>query len=82
MHGTLGWRHAFGDLNPASTLSFVQGSDSFTATGAPIARDAAVIELGVGMEVSKRTTVGLIYGGQFGQGNSQNSGTLDVRYRF
>lgn len=82
VHGTLGWRHAFGDLNPASTLSFVQGSDSFTATGAPIARDAAVIELGVGMEVSKRTTVGLIYGGQFGAGNRQNSGTLDVRYRF
>ncbi|QVQ28429.1 autotransporter domain-containing protein [Achromobacter deleyi] len=82
VHGTLGWRHAFGDLNPASTLSFVQGSDSFTATGTPIARDAAVIELGVGMEVSKRTTVGLIYGGQFGQGNRQNSGTLDVRYRF
>lgn len=82
VHGTLGWRHAFGDLNPASTLSFVQGSDSFTATGAPIARDAAVIELGVGMEVSKRTTVGLVYGGQFGAGNRQNSGTLDVRYRF
>ncbi|KRC80635.1 hypothetical protein ASE30_24760 [Achromobacter sp. Root83] len=82
VHGTLGWRHAFGDLNPASTLSFVQGSESFTATGAPIARDAAVIELGVGIEVSKRTTVGVIYGGQFGQGNRQNAGTLDVRYRF
>ncbi len=82
VHGTLGWRHAFGDLDPASTLSFVQGSESFTATGAPIARDAAVIELGVGIEVSKRTTVGVVYGGQFGQGNRQNSGTLDVRYRF
>ncbi|MFD4840088.1 DUF6850 family outer membrane beta-barrel protein [Achromobacter sp. NPDC058515] len=82
VHGTLGWRHAFGDLNPASTLSFVQGSDSFTATGAPVARDAVVVELGVGMEVSKRTTVGLVYGGQFGEGNRQNSGTLDVRYRF
>lgn len=82
VHGTLGWRHAFGDLDPASTLSFVQGSDSFTAAGVPIARDAAVVELGVGMEVSKRTTVGLVYGGQFGAGNRQNSGTLDVRYRF
>ena len=51
-------------------------------TGAPIARDAAVIELGVGIDVSKRTTVGVVYGGQFGYGNRQNSGTLDVRYRF
>lgn len=80
--GTLGWRHAFGDVNPASALSFVQGGDSFTVTGAPVARDAAVVELAVGIEVSKRTTVGVAYGGQFGDGNRQNTGTLDVRYRF
>ncbi|WP_447922762.1 autotransporter domain-containing protein [Achromobacter aegrifaciens] len=82
VQGTLGWRHAFGELNPASTLSFVQGGGSFTATGSPIARDAAIIELGVGIEVSKRTTVAVSYGGQFGDGNRQHSGTLDVRYRF
>lgn len=80
--GTLGWRHAFGDLNPASVLAFAQGGDSFTATGTPVARDAVVVELGVGIAVSKRTTVGVSYGGQFGDGNRQNIGTLDVRYRF
>lgn len=80
--GTLGWRHAFGDLNPASVLAFAQGGDTFTATGAPLARDAAVVEVGVGIDVSKRTTVGVSYGGQFGDGNRQNTGTLDVRYRF
>lgn len=80
--GTLGWRHAFGDLNPASVLAFAQGGDTFTATGAPVARDAAVVEVGVGIDVSKRTTVGVSYGGQFGDGNRQNTGTLDVRYRF
>ncbi len=82
VRGTLGWRHAFGDVNPASTLSFVQGGQSFTANGVPLARDAAVLELGVDMAVSKRTTVGVGYGGQFGGGNQQNYGTLDVRYRF
>lgn len=82
LHGTLGWRHAFGDVDPASTMSFVQGGQSFTTNGVPIARDAAVVELGVNMAVSKRTTVGVIYGGQFGEGNQQHSGTLDVRYRF
>jgi fibronectin-binding autotransporter adhesin len=80
--GTLGWRHAFGDLNPASVLAFAQGGDSFTATGTPVARDAVVVEVGVGIDVSKRTTVGVSYGGQFGDGNRQNIGTLDVRYRF
>lgn len=82
LFGTLGWRHAFGDVNPASTMSFVQGGDSFTASGAPIAPDAALVELGVNMAVSKHTTVGVAYGGQFGAGNQQHAGTLDVRYRF
>ncbi|MBR8653872.1 autotransporter domain-containing protein [Achromobacter sp. Marseille-Q0513] len=82
VHGTLGWRHAYGDVNPASTLSFVQGGASFTANGVPVARDAALVELGVNMAVSKRTTVGVSYGGQFGDGNRQHTGTLDVRYRY
>lgn len=82
VHGTLGWRHAYGDVNPASTLSFVQGGGSFTANGVPVARDAALVELGVNMDVSKRTTVGVTYGGQFGSGNRQHTGTLDVRYRY
>jgi len=80
--GTLGWRHAFGDVDPASTMSFVQGGESFTSRGAPIARNAALVELGVNMAVSKRTKVGVIYGGQFGDGSHQHSGALDVRYRF
>ena len=69
-------------VDPASTMAFVQGGESFTTNGVPIARDAALVELGVNMAVSKRTTVGVIYGGQFGEGNQQHSGTLDVRYRF
>ena len=60
---------------------FVQGGGSFTANGVPVARDA-LVELGVNMDVSKRTTVGVTYGGQFGSGNRQHTGTLDVRYRY
>jgi len=81
VRATLGWRHAYGDVNPETTMAF-QGSQTFTVTGAPIARDSAVVELGVDMAVTKRTTVGLNYGGQFGSGSRQNAGSLDVRYRF
>lgn len=81
VRATLGWRHAYGDVNPRTTLAF-QGSQTFTVTGAPIARDSAVVELGVDMAVTRRTTVGLNYGGQFGSGSRQNAGSLDVRYRF
>jgi subtilase-type serine protease len=81
LHGTVGWRHAFGDVNPTTTMAF-NGSQSFTVAGAPIARDAAVLELGVDMAVTKHTTVGVAYTGQFGSGNQQNSGSIDVRWRF
>ncbi|WYX53586.1 autotransporter domain-containing protein [Achromobacter xylosoxidans] len=73
--------HAFGDRNPLSTMSFVPGGD-VSVTGAPVAQDAVVVELGVGIDVSKRTTVSALYGGQFGDGNRQNSGTLEVKYRY
>lgn len=82
VQGTLGWRHAFGDRKPLSTMSFVQGGDAFSVTGAPVAQDAVVVELGVGIDVSKRTTVSALYGGQFGDGNRQNTGMLEVKYRY
>ncbi|ARP81994.1 hypothetical protein CAL12_15015 [Bordetella genomosp. 8] len=81
LHGTLGWRHAYGDVTPDTTMAF-DGGQPFTVAGTPIARDAALLQLGVEMAVSRSTTVGVAYGGQFGDGNKQNTGTLDVRYRF
>jgi outer membrane autotransporter protein len=38
VHGTLGWRHAFGDTPPLATFAFVGGSP-FTVAGVPIARE-------------------------------------------
>lgn len=81
VHMTVGWRQAYGDVDPETTMAF-QGSQTFTVTGTPIARDAAVIELGVDAAVTRRTTVGLNYGGQFGSSTRQNAGSLNLRYRF
>ncbi|MBV6305887.1 autotransporter domain-containing protein [Candidimonas humi] len=79
----LGWRHAGGDVNPKTSLAFIQGSgSSFNVSGAPIARDAAVLDLGAEMAVGKRTTVGLSYGGQYGAGNSDSAGNLYLKMRF
>ena len=59
-----GWRHAFGDVTPSSVVSFV-GGNAFTVTGAPIARDAGVVEAGLNFAVHDNVTAGLTYGGQF-----------------
>jgi outer membrane autotransporter protein len=66
-HGTIGWRHAFGSVQPSSTLSFASGGSAFGVTGVPIARDSAVLELGVDAKASKNLTIGVSYSGQIGR---------------
>lgn len=65
--GMVGWRHAFGDTTPNSVMSFA-GSAPFNIGGVPIARNAAVVDLGLDMNLSANTTLGVSYGGQFGSG--------------
>ncbi|WP_233234945.1 autotransporter domain-containing protein [Bordetella sp. LUAb4] len=81
LYATAGWRHSYGDLDPTTTMAF-DGSQAFSVAGAPIARDAAVLTLGADLAITRSTTVGVNYGGQFGGGNRQNSGAVNVRWRF
>ncbi len=69
LRGSLGWRHAFGDRTPMSTLA-MRGGDQFGVAGVPIADDAAVVNAGLDIKVGKATTMGLSYSGQFA-GNSR-----------
>ena len=67
----LGWRHAYGDITPVSTASFI-GSDAFTVYGLPIAEDAALIEAGLDFRLTEDATLGISYNGQFASGAKQN----------
>ncbi|MBB6488514.1 autotransporter domain-containing protein [Rhizobium lusitanum] len=80
-HGTLGWRHAFGDTTPISRQAFA-GSDTFTVAGAPIAQDAALIEAGLDVNLTKAATLGVAYQGQFGGGAMQNGFKADFSVKF
>jgi len=64
-----GWRHAFGDIDPATTFT-LDASDPFTTTGAPIAEDALVTEAGIDLQVSDRVSLDASYRGQFGGDSS------------
>jgi outer membrane autotransporter protein len=61
--GSLGWRHAFGDVLPLATQAFSAG-ESFTVAGVPIAKDSAVIEAGLDVQITPRAAFGLSYQGQ------------------
>ncbi|WP_245150663.1 autotransporter outer membrane beta-barrel domain-containing protein [Pollutimonas harenae] len=63
VYGTLGWRHAFGDTVPTSIHAFSEG-DAFTVAGAPIARNAAVLEAGLSLAVASNAVLSLSYMGQ------------------
>ncbi|ALM83001.1 hypothetical protein ASB57_08570 [Bordetella sp. N] len=81
LRGTVGWRHAFGDVITHSRLSF-NGSDSFTVAGVPQARDSALVEVAADVALSRSVSLGLAYGGAFGGGNTQNSGMLNLAWKF
>ncbi|WP_127814868.1 autotransporter domain-containing protein [Bordetella bronchiseptica] len=81
LRANLGWRHAFGDVQPASTLAFA-GGQAFTVAGTPIARNAALLGLGADVAVSRSLTLGLAYDGQYGDGNREHTGMLRMRWAF
>jgi len=79
----LGWRHAGGDVEAKRTLSFIQGNGAaFTVAGSPVAKNAAVVDVGAELDLGKRAAMGLSYSGQFGNGNTDNTGSLYLKLRF
>lgn len=72
VRGTLGWRHAFGDVTPQSVQAFA-ASQPFTIAGVPIGKDSAIVEAALDLDLSARATLGFAYHGQL-SGNAQDHG--------
>ena len=79
--GTVGWQHAFTDTTPWANLQLAGGTP-FTAAGVPIARDAALLELGIDLQLSERASVGLGYTGQFAAGSQDQSVRGNFTFKF
>jgi outer membrane autotransporter protein len=79
---TLGWRHAFGDVTPLSTMRFTSGGAAFTIAGVPIARNAAAIEGGFNFALSPTATLGISYGSQLGSRLSDQTVHASVDIKF
>lgn len=73
---TLGLRSA----TPSNTQAF-RGGDAFQVAGAPVAKDAALVELGIDVAVAANAQVGVAYGGQFG-GNSNRDQSAMARFNW
>ncbi|WP_084032665.1 autotransporter domain-containing protein [Chelativorans sp. J32] len=78
LSATAGWRHAFGDTKPTSDLAF-EGVPSFTTAGLPLAKNEAMVGLGLDLELAKNATMSLSYSGSFNGDTRTN--TFDARFR-
>ncbi|EIM28651.1 autotransporter outer membrane beta-barrel domain-containing protein [Microvirga lotononidis] len=64
VRGLVGWRHAYGDVEPEALLAFSGGASAFTAAGTPIDRNALVVEAGLDWWIAPDMTLGVAYAGQ------------------
>lgn len=78
----VGYRHAFGDVDPKALLAFEAGGSAFTIAGAPIDQDAVAAEAGLDYRASANLTVGVNYSGQAGERAYDNAVKGRMEYRF
>lgn len=76
------WQYAFGDTTPDLALAFASSGASFGILGVPLARNSALIEAGVDMELGPQTRFGISYVGQLASDLQDNGvqATLDWRF--
>ncbi|EIM30132.1 autotransporter family protein [Microvirga lotononidis] len=82
LRGMAGWRHAFGDVEPAALLAFSGGASAFTVAGIPIDRNALVAEAGLDWQVNEDMTLGVSYSGQIGSRAQEHALKGDFTWRF
>jgi outer membrane autotransporter protein len=80
--GTLGWRHAMGDITPVAALAFQSGGAAFTLAGSPIARDALVAEAGLDLAVAPNASLGISWTGQFADQSHDNAVKDNFGWKF
>nr|WP_225737502.1 autotransporter domain-containing protein [Dyella acidiphila] len=62
-HASLGWRRAFGNVQPEASLAFAKGSP-FSVVGILVAHNALAVDTGLDLHVNKQATISLVYNGQ------------------
>lgn len=79
--GMVGWRHALGGTTPKTGFNFAGGTD-FSVSGAPIAKNAALVEAGLDLTIRENVTLGLSYGGQYSRRTREHGFNARLRVAF
>jgi outer membrane autotransporter protein len=76
------WQHAFGALTPAAALAFQGGGAPFSIAGVPLARDAALVEAGLDLQITVQARVGVSYAGQLASSAHDNAVKGNFTWKF
>lgn len=83
LRGDIGWQYAFGDTNAASRHSLSMASnESFGVKGTPIAKSAALVELGLDWSIGIGKLLSLSYQGQYAAKQQQHGVKAKLEVRF
>ena len=77
----LAWEHNFGDRRPDSDFAF-DGGGYFRIDGAPLAKDSALIGLGLTQRINERASFTLSYDGALGNDTQRHSGTATLGFNW
>ena len=79
--GVVGWRHAFGDVRSSASVALT-GGIPFAVAALPVAKDAAVLELGLDTALQWDLTLGLAYSGQIGHNFREHAVKANLLWKF
>ena len=81
--GSAAWRHAFGDVDPASRVAFASApAASFLVRGAPVAEDTLAVGTQIDLAVTETTKLTFGYTGEFASGVRDNGLRSELRVEF
>jgi outer membrane autotransporter protein len=76
------WQHAFGTVTPGASLAFQSAGAAFNIPGVPLARDAALVEAGLDLQITAQARVGVFYAGQLANSAHDNAVKGNFTWRF
>lgn len=82
-HASAAWQYTFGDVTPSNQMSLTAlPSASFTVSGVPLAKNTALVEAGLDLQISPQVRISASYVGQFADSATGNSFSANVNWKF
>jgi outer membrane autotransporter protein len=67
---------------PITEMRYLAGGDGFAIAGLPVTRDAAIVEAGFDVALSRQARIGISYNGQIGSGLADHAAKASVGFSF